>query len=344
MKVIVGMPIFNALPLIDDTVIVPAGQFKAADGVRVRYQNWSPGITGQQIVHEYGVIAEALFSSGHEPYLLHDFRYVQPVVLEFFIEMGYRFLNLELEDTGMLRFPRDVFTYLSEEILLVNPESTFDPIIQTPPRLRLVNSPFGEGGRVYVLGTKILCTEYFVFNGHTLEEAKKYSQVIENLGFEVVYLPNHLLMSNLPERGPYVEPDDHIDRVMGKVLDRNGNFHLILDPTLKVGMNEGRSKMLPSSKEGIHSWRKILERAGFQVHVPKSSSIPMSYGFYQMPCGKIIVTSGDDALIDVLLKIVPGEELLVLNPPIEVFPAQMGAGIHCLINELPDLFVHPRVV
>lgn len=338
MKIILGVPVFSFEKLID--VIVPAGQYDSALKVFNKFSAWNPLITAEALSSEYGSFYYELNKSFPEELfvLMRDEllpKYLQQAVRN----SGMKILEFSTRSAEFVRFPRDLWTVISEDFIAVNPEDDIFASVFIGDS-RVIASPMGEGGRVYVHNKKIICTEYFTFMDDIKVKSADFFEPFLERGYSFVVLENHLLRS-VDEGKVWVEPDDHIDRVMGKLVDNTGQLHMIVNPKLFVGMQKGVGKALGGSKSSLCSWRRQLERNEILMHVPKGELvIPMSCGFYQHPSGKVFMTSGEDTLYEVVASIIPTEDIVLLHRNIEVYPSCLGAGLHCLENEAPDWFLN----
>ena len=349
MNIVVGVPAFKADGILIPGVIAPAGQLDAVLAFHVRLASFSKIEFQKQLLKEYWVVIECLLALGLDPKLLYKPEYTPHTVVASLVEYGYSFMSPEFTAPSMLQFPRDAWTRLSHDLVLLNPESGWVLTEDLEHKNHAIYSHFGEGGRVHAFGDVIIAPEWFVFpraensEKHILRRAKQYERPLLDMGFRVVYLPNPIF-ERIGDGGIWVEPDDHLDRVSGFLLDHKGNGHLVVSPTLRVGLQEGYGKVLRSVEQSISSWKRLLDPLEIEVHVPERCGVPLSCGFYQTPTGEVMVTSGDEALVEVLASIVGRANLYCLNPAIELYSSLLGAGIHCLINEAPDWLLQPYAV
>jgi len=234
-------------------------------------------------------------------------------------------------------FPRDAWVVMPDLCLF---SISFPPKNEVISSCRLLTSLLGEGGRVLGRGKTVIVPELFPDENGVWDESvtRDACEEVEELGFLTVAIPNPDCLTMEANGRTTTTFNDHIDRVAGLLEGKNGELHLIVDPEYRIW--DGDQGQL-STSASIESIRRACDKAHVAVHAPSRLSVPYSVGFCQLPCGKVVMTSGDDAVAELVENIIGSENIFPTEIPIEFYPAYVHAGVHCLISELPE-FLCPR--
>jgi hypothetical protein len=301
----------------------PVGQVDLFQSI---FGKTSPSEQVEKLRQEYIAISQALVATGEDFAVINLSRVDDTVGLTNDSLMLRRGLPDQL-----YTFPRDAWMTLPGICLLC---TDLPPKNETIDGLRLFTSLLGEGGRVLGRQKTVLVPELLTDrNGppwiiKSLESGKE----LEAMGLSVTYLPNPDGLGLKPELEKKLTFTDHLDRIAGLLEDGSGNLHLVIDPDFHFHESRGPKSRL----EALDEIRRRCEPASIEVHAPEYLSVPYSVGFYQLPGGKVVLTSGDDAVAEVVASIVGQENIFLTDTAIELFPTFVSAGIHCLISELPE--------
>lgn len=236
-------------------------------------------------------------------------------------------IMLRTSTRGNLRsFPRDI-TVTFEKLWLINPD------VVDQDRMfgdsRILSSPLGEGGMVLFSDRTALSCHVFTRKGK-MHEAEEFAGPLREAGINFGTLPPHMFGE---ERNGEVTGrwDKHIDRVASLIVDRRGEHHLLVSR----GYYSATSNEMLEPLDTLKVVRKTCDDLGIHVHELGQLTIPQAFAVVQYN-GKVLMTSGDDGVAEVISDIVGSENIVMTEIPIEHYPAFTRASIRCLVGEFPD--------
>ena len=310
----------------------PIGQVKQVAGIRSR------GLSGKDLADalrtEYAAIAHALSSTGEDFVVVN----LAKIIDQGGDNVGMQNESLCLEPgfpEQLYTFPRDAFMTV-KRLFLTNAGPSVAMRINNAECTGLC-SQFGEGGRVLGRRKTLLVAEALCINGEAaLSEQLEDMGKIRDMGYLMATIPNPdgIVCGSTDKRS--ISYTDHLDRVGGLLEDRCGELYLVLDPNFRC-YSDGTSLLSREDSRGLV--QSQCESVGVEVLIsPRDLEVPYSVGFYQTPGGRVVITSGDEAVAETVANIVGEENVYTTNVPIEYFPAHVSAGIHCLVTDIPRSF------
>jgi hypothetical protein len=233
-------------------------------------------------------------------------------------------------------YPRDFATVLPG-LILVNSKAVRLEVSHKDDYC-LVRSLYGEGGRVLTSGkTMLICERLAMEDGHLVEP--QGLEEIKRKGIRIGLLPlpacTTFSMSRVSNRFSF---NDHIDRVACLLHGEDDGLHLVVDPQI----HSVNWKGLCSPKETLERIRSACEPLGIVVHCPKKLEVPYSLNLVQFPDGRVLMTSGDESVAEVVIEIVGKEKAFGTPVPIRFLPVWAYAGIRCFTNGLPKTLFVPK--
>lgn len=330
MSIILGEPIFRVK---FQELISESGQTRLCRKIKNRLQNKNEIF--KRIKEEWMAIARALYGMNvpfgvlfaHEKLFDHDaFDLTKSLEAKF-----VRLNNCKLPET-LSMFPRDL-CMLFDDLLLFHP--SFDAEETRHNGQLITSSPYGEGGRTLYSGKTILVCEGIV--GRDYSQTKKI-QFLTKLGYKVETLPFPLANTYTETGGHYAY---HLDKVACFIKGKDGADHLILDPKYESFRAADHSEdnvsniRITGRVETLSYIFDVCEPLGIKLHVPTRLSVPASLCLHQFSDGRILMTSGDDEIAELVSAIVGEDKVTLTEIPIEWYPTMLRAGIRCLIGELP---------
>jgi hypothetical protein len=233
-------------------------------------------------------------------------------------------------------YPRDFATVLPG-LVLVNSRAV-RIMINKREDYRIVASPYGEGGRVLVCGNTMLIGERLLLeDGRLLEPAGL--EEIKQMGIRIGLLPlpacTTVSINGISTKFSF---NDHLDRVACLLQGKDGGLHLVVDPQI----HSVNWKGLCSPKETLERIESTCKPLGIMVHCPKKLEVPYSINLVQFPDGRVLMTSGDEAVAEVVMEIIGEEKAFGTPIPIRFLPVWAYAGIRCFTNGLPKTLFIPK--
>ncbi len=328
-RYLLGMPVFDGIPYQGKSpVIVPLGQRELARQVLGRIPR-KEAMT-RTLKSEYRSIAKALLD------MKIDFRILNlqdgdGKIRRWLSEIGCRGAEFPLKKPSPWQlFPRDMFVYF-EPLKTVLVHSGLFKLKQDRSHLcHIIHTELAEGGRV-------VFSDFHLVTCCHPEGSKKKNKIIRRLqerGLKMTIIPCPIFAHFSREsRGRILSLyyEFHIDRSASLLKGRDGEYYLVLDPGYRTG-----SLMEPLAvQKSIDLVREECERNGVHVRVPKSLSVPYATSAVQFDNGEVLVTGGDEEVLNTMADIVGSENLHVTGVPISAYPVFGAAGLHCLITENP---------
>lgn len=339
-EIFIGAPIFS-----ND----PRAPFRAPIGQReiclaVRQETQDPKEILVKLSIEYISVLLTLKKMGISFRIIYAHsKLILPKVSDFLKKENFDFLEFPNLDVRTVTFPRDLATQLPDGTLLINSDLPRPRQVYKKKKSRVIRSPYGEGGRVFIRRGIALVSERIYLEGKTdLRGDCPPVEPIEKTGLKLGFLPNATnfeIYSHQDRTICAFEPVDHLDRIGGLLEDRNGGLHLIVDPQMHSGLRNLSEWPHLGPKETLTKYRTVCDELGIKLHVPEKLSVPASICFVQFKNNKVLMTSGDDEIETIVAEIVGRDNLFLTPVPIRYYPAWPKAGIRCLIGEFPS-FVH----
>lgn len=230
-------------------------------------------------------------------------------------------------------YVRDSWTLIDETILV----SSYMPKRELSFKhegQKVATSIFGEGGKVFSVGN------YFFTTSLTdTDHPQKFSTFLKTedhlpkIDKKFVLLPNAVILEEMKGESIFAL-ECHVDRFMSVIFDRNGEVHVILDPTIRVGYQHMKLPPRFSIRESLDEVSGILKEHGIQhVHIPAQPlNIPYALGAMQFYDGKILMSSGTN-VENLYRDIVGRENVVTTDMSIIYYSSILRSGIRCLINE-----------
>lgn len=234
-------------------------------------------------------------------------------------------------------YPRDFATVLPG-IILVNHRAA--QLLKTESAgWKIISSPYGEGGRVLSRQKTILIGDRLIVDIGKSVEAAAPEEIVK-MGIKIGLIPPPIA-GEFTSAGQGIRSffNDHIDRIYCLIEGRDGGLHLTVDPNLCTpewrNPKKGPDWTPRSVKATLEKIKAVCEPLGIRIHCPKRMEIPYSLNLIQFPDGRVLMTSGDDSVAEVIADIVGGDKVFQTYVPIRFFPTYHYAGIRCLVSEAP---------
>ena len=334
-QVVVGTPNFGNHP--NMSIRIAIGQLEQVQATRQETQDWRE--VAKKLMMEYCSILAALAQMKTKFLVADGFRQhlnseMPELMTKLSAELKFQRVRLPEVSLDLTVFPRDFATQLPNGNLLVE----FDPKkikLAGNKRKQIKQSPFGVGGRVLPRCQIVLIAEQIY--SETCQPIHSDISPFQNAGLQVGQLPN-AVNTEICAGIQVNVPDDHLDRTSGLLEDTTGNLHLIVDPAIYSGWQNPFSPPLYGPEQTIEKYQKVCDELGIRLHVPETDrlAVAASVCFWQAENRKVLMTSGDEAVADIVTDIVGSNNLFLTSMPIRYFPSWSKAGIRCLIGELPN--------
>jgi hypothetical protein len=224
-------------------------------------------------------------------------------------------------------FPRDIATKLPNGTILINKKFNF-PHPFTPDY-------YGEGGRIFIIDNTSFSTS------HNNVEKVVYpldSGYLRDRGLIPIQLPPAIQQTTVLEQDSWYDEGinlvSHVDTCYAVIQDKNGQLHVITSNRFdqKLNTNDHTKFDYDEVKEHIFT---TLENAGIDLHVVNNLEIPCSLNMFQAPNGKVLMTSGEKELQQIIENILGEENVITTSVPIKYIPSTRFGGIRCMIGEVP---------
>jgi hypothetical protein len=328
-RYLLGMPVFDGIPYKGKSpIIVPVEQSELARGV-LRNTPSKAAMT-RTLRSEYQSMVEALLEMKINFQIL-NLQAGDKEIRRWLSERGCRGAEFPLKKPSPWQlFPRDMFVYFEPLKTILVHSGLFKLQKDRSHICDIIHTELAEGGRV-------VFSDHHLVTGCHPEGLKKKNKIILRLqerGMKTTILP-YPIFACLSREGDgrilslYYE--FHFDRSASLLKGRDGEYYLVLDPGYRTG-----SLMDPLAvQKSVDLARKECERHGVHVRVPRSFSTPYSTSAVQFDNGKVLVTGGDEEVLNTFADIVGSENLHVTDVPISAYPVFGAAGLHCLITENP---------
>ena len=344
-EIFFGTPIFSNNPR--SIFRAPLGQKELYLQVREKTQDFRE-IT-KKLAEEYGIILLALACMGIKAKIIvaHE-KMIEPNIKhaleKFSKELGHTLVKFPNIDLAVLTYPRDLATALPNGTVLINPDIHLtNRSIKEAKKANVIPSPYGEGGRILIKKSVALVNER-LFMGKSLEEFEQEPpiELLKKAGLAVGLLPVvAAVISSGVSYGQTVwtyEPEDHIDRISGLLVGKDQKLHLVTATKIYGGFKTPKELVTGpafSSEATLSRYQQVCDILGIKLHAVSKISVPCSTGFIQFADGRVLLTSGDDEVAEVVRDIIGREKVFLTETPIEFYPAQAKASIRCLIGEFP---------
>lgn len=223
-------------------------------------------------------------------------------------------------------FPRDSAVSF-ERLWLTNPA-----IGKQDNRLgecRILSSPLGEGGSVLYTDQLALACEFFNCKGQMVK-AEDLADPIRQAGVVFGTLPPPVSgeETNGEVEGHF---DQHVDRVASLITDPQGEHHLLVSRYYSMTPSEFREP-----EQTMEIVRRTCDELHIHLHELARLEIPQSFAVVQRT-DKVLMTSGDEEIEEVVKGIVGEENIVTTEIPIVLYPAYAAASIRCLVAEFPAI-------
>lgn len=341
---LVGEPIFDTSPRAQ--FFAPVSQEDLCRAVLLETRD--PAHISQSLVVEYLAIIDGLKRMGVE----FRIAYAHPentdrLALSLCVqELGCRLVELPSELSPQCTlFPRD-FCMMLPGIMLLRDD--VDALIPQPCEYVIYQSPLGEGGRVLFAGATLLASEGAWIDEDTLHVFSPADFTpLHKAGIATGLFPMPAacaLTGDGTMRIGLAQYNDHIDRVASLLEDPSGRLHLIVDPALISGSTRNDRFLrtsadfhLLSSEQTIVLLKERCKQLGITLHVPAHPlRIPCSLNLLQVSDGRVLMTSGDEALTEIVSSIVGNRRVQTTAAPIRYLPVWQHAGIRCIVGDFPE--------
>ncbi len=253
----------------------------------------------------------------------------EQLVIRIMKSMEIRGVALD-DDIGGVFFPRDMFVNFDDDVY-ISSESNL-----SIPDLSCKRSPLGEGGRVLRVGKKVLTTDPRWF----CESRESYINDIKNLSdrFDFAYLPAPLTAEIDIQSGTekYFQTD-HLDRVSAFIRGKDRRDYLLLD-----------ENYVSTNKPPYGKYLEVIKEACDKIDVipiivqREHQSLPCALNFEQFANGSVIVTSGDEILLDLLNEIVGEDQVYTTQIPMLYYPLIRQGSIRCMMLHAPIKIINAK--
>lgn len=328
----------NFLVRTDYKMEYPAGQYDLYQQIRKNLPTDQNELT-RMAAHEYCSIAATMLK------MEEDFRIIDAYQRKWWRELRQRlrvsgaiFRRFPKIEFTRLAYPRDLAIYLPNgKTLMCWFKLNYDAMLADGIDIDI--NLLGEGGRTLVQQDIAMYPDILeIEKDNDLKKLYYYRpnpKPLVEAGLRVGAL---LPSMTLPMKNG--RSCNHLDLYSGLLRDHQDQVHLVTDPKLIVFKPDLSGFM--TRQDSRSAWQKVCDQLEITLHFPRSIQVPASICFYQFPSGKVIMTGGDDDMAETVADIV-GEENVFLTPtPVHVFPVFKGAGIRCMIGELPPWMRHLR--
>ncbi|MFA6422965.1 MAG: hypothetical protein WCW17_00760 [Patescibacteria group bacterium] len=312
-------------------IVSPAGQYHLCRDI------WGNGYdqsyVASQLRDEYRAIVETLLAMGMQLGVMMQDRHCQfwdGELCRFLQSQSSRINKTSFSikiPYSFSMFPRDYCCMIRDNLILFNP--TCLPKRKEMPENGLFVSPYGEGGRVFCSGDVAMVCE-----GRLYESVSKFPnmQIWRDREIKVVMVPFPVAVGD----SRVIGDGSHIDRVGCLLRGRDGGLHFILDPLNRSLAITGRkTAVVASVEETRDEFARLCGEADITLHVPREMRVPASLCLHQFEDGRVIMTTGDESVAEVVSDIVGSEKVFMTDIPIKWYPTVLAAGIRCLIGDFP---------
>lgn len=239
-------------------------------------------------------------------------------------------------------YPRDFCTVFdAAKTLLVNPKSVRLQV-SSKDDWSIHESPYGEGGRIlHADHTALVGERLIVEDGLSRSTSDADLEVLRGIGIRIGKVPPFVMTTfGYSGRTDSISFNDHLDRIGCLITGQDGSLHLILDPSIYSIKWLGESKQRPwksrKTPKTLNVFRDICRPLGIEVHTPKTMKVPYSLNLLQVPDGRVLMTSGDSDVEQLVIDIVGKTNVFTTSVPIRFYPVWSCAGIRCLVSEAPE--------
>jgi hypothetical protein len=269
-----------------------------------------------------------------------DLKHVaEDLVLKLYRETACKLAGFSGFPAQSTLYPRDFCSvFPAHKLLLLNPRAIK---LQTcfNNDWHAAESPFGEGGRILYSGDVVLATERLMSDDRTPSRKTTNAdlKVFRDAGIRVGKVPLFVSARFGFGGDGTITFNEHLDRVGCLIMDRSNSLHLILDPAIQSVEWMGNGRWQPrETVETVACFRRICEPMDIRVHVPKTMRVPYALNLLQVHDGRVLMTSGDPDVQQVVTDIMGQENVYTTEVPIRFFPTWAYAGIHCLVSDAPE--------
>lgn len=327
---LLGCPFFELNFKKDMRQFIPVGQYRSMSKAFRKIKDKGSMIT--RLKSEYRAIVKALLELGIA------FRIVD-------LERGDKeigrwlrskdCLSLELPYEQIIHwqiFPRDMCVYIRAVNALLVHSALFKVPSTYLKGCKIIHTTWGEGGRLLLSGDRMLLGQS-PEHREKIQESRVISE-LKNMGMKAAFVPHALFYGLSPlGRKSFVFHHSHIDLIGSLLMDKEGAFHLIMDPAYRTG-----TLISPFSiRDSLDLVRNNCEKIEIEIHTPeKPLAVPLATSMVQFEDGSVLATKGDDDVLRIVEDIVGSGNIYVTNTPIIQYPMFGGAGLHCLITESPE--------
>ncbi len=335
--VVFGAPIFGNDPRL--CFAAPLGQQHLHQAVRAETADFRE--IGHRLAQEYGAILAAL-ADMELPTLRVAWaqeELMQPGVRTGLDAVPQIFVRLPETDPRCVTSPRDLAVTLPDGTVLLDADLADIPLPTGQGAPRVLRSPLGQGGRLLSRGRIALVPEW-VMPEPTFQIHLPDIEPLTQAGLTAGILPNTVNFEIDGHLRGFV-PDDHLDRIAGRLEDPNGQLHLVVPPGFAAGPTNPDFAPRWTGSQALNRYRDVCQGLGIRVHVPTPLTVPGATGFWQAPDSRVLLTGGDDAVAEVVAGIVGSDHVVRTAIPIRYYPVWSKATIHCLIGELPAFLCTP---
>ncbi|MFH0952536.1 MAG: hypothetical protein V1838_05170 [Patescibacteria group bacterium] len=335
---LVGEPIFTIEDEIRDKFNAPAGQVALCQDIIRETQDKE--MVRKKLQEEYLAIIYALKEMRINIRIIysHPESIDEKTLATCIGSLGCRLIGFDKNFyPPSVAYPRDFATVLPG-LILVNPEIA-KLMIKEKDGYRISSSLLGVGGRILHSDGNALVAERLIRSeGRSVSAANSVDRQLSRL--KIAYYPSPVACAyntDVVDEQPHF--NDHIDRVGCLLRGRDGRLHHIGDPHCCVIKWRGRDKIplwyvLPEL-ESIVTIRSRLRKLGIVDHGPNELTIPYAMNLVQFPDDRVLMTSGDPGMQNLVEDIVGADKVVTTPVPIRYFPVWKYAGIRCLVNEAP---------
>ncbi|MBI5057503.1 MAG: hypothetical protein HZB61_12895 [Nitrospirae bacterium] len=329
---LLGMPVFDSLPFKSaDPVIIPVEQLPLALNILKHTQSRSEMV--RQLKSEYKAVAEALLEM-HIDFQVLNLQTCDAELRKWLMNKGCggEIFPLDEPDHWQI-YPRDMFVYLKQAGILLVHSRLFRLKKDRSPGCKIIHTDLAEGGRVLFSGRHLITGCHPDSPGRGSDD--RALRELREKGIRTTVLP-HALFYGISRRRKgksfSLHYDFHIDRSASLLKGKDNEYYLLLDPGYRTG-----PLMSPlSAQRSIDIIRGICDRSEVHVRVPEKVSVPYGTAVVQFHDGKVLMSSGDDAVLSTVEDIVGSGNLHVTGIPVAAYPVFTAAGLHCLITEKPS--------
>lgn len=322
----------------DHVIAGPIGQHAQCEEVFKKYPTSCAAMRAMRT--EYASIIEALQSMSilFKMMLSHIDAYDLPTASECITRLGVSYAKMDSSIPAVFTtYPRDMTTVIPG-LTLLNDRGRTEA--HAPLGIQnVIESPFGEGGRVLCSRKIMIVPEYSLVNGirsrpTTENEVAPILKAGMRVGTFPIFIAGELKSSGAMKHFF----NDHLDRISTLIDGKDGKTHLIIDSGALIARDGHAPGDLGAHIPADEIAQLIAgeyQQLGIRIHIAPPCKIPYALNLEQFEDGRVLMTGGAPELTELIESIIGSRMVTTTSVPIECFPTFKFAGIRCMIAKAP---------